>query len=188
MALAGCSKTDTADMVAVDAGTGAQMAPAANPAGTTLATGVGGQPVAVIQGACPQVFISDDAAVHRVYARGATDDPMQIQYQASFGDQTRQCVQSTANLTVNIVAQGRVVLGPVGTPGSVNLPIRVTARDGDQVLYDQVRPFAVDIPAEGTTQFVFTDSNVSIPAGAGADTKIYIGFDKGAKAGKTKRK
>ncbi len=132
--------------------------------------------------------MTDDGAVHRAYAKGGTDDPMKILYQASFGDQTRQCVQSAANLTVNLVVQGRVVLGPVGQPGSVSLPIRVTARDGDQVLYDQVRPFTVDIPADGTTQFVFTDSNVTIPAGAGADTKIYFGFDKGGKPGKTKRK
>ncbi len=112
MALAGCSKTDTADVVAVEPQPGTQMAQAA-PADSTLA---GAQP-AVIQGACPQVYMTDDGAVHRAYAKGGTDDPMKILYQPPSA--TRPAMRAECRKPHrHLVVQGRVVLGPVGQPGS----------------------------------------------------------------------
>jgi hypothetical protein len=37
-------------------------------------------------------------------------------------------------MTINLIAQGRVVQGPAGTPGSVSLPVLVEVVDGDNVL------------------------------------------------------
>ncbi|MFB2550905.1 hypothetical protein [Ensifer soli] len=158
--LAGCNTPDTGG--AIEAG-GSAAAPTP----------------AVIQGACPQVYLRDGTASYRTYAKGAKDDPTKVVYQASLADTTRQCVQSATQLTVTVVVQGRVVAGPAGGPGTVNLPIRVAAADGTSTLYSELTQYPVSVPATGTTQFVFTKAEVTIPAGAGADTKIFVGFDEG---------
>lgn len=135
---------------------------------------------AVIQAACPPVTLREGTASYRTYAKGGKDDPTKVVYQASLADTTRQCVQSEDSLTVTVVAQGRIVAGPAGGPGKVTMPIRVAATDGEKTLYSELTQYPVEVPPGSTnTQFVFTKTDVTVPAGAGADAKIYIGFDEG---------
>ncbi|ABR59393.1 hypothetical protein GOC91_10190 [Sinorhizobium medicae] len=159
LAAAGCNKTQTGG--AIDAG-GSAAAPTP----------------AVIQAACPPISLRDGTSSYRTYAKGAKDDPSKIVYQASLANSTRQCVQSADKLTMTVVVQGRVVAGPAGGPGKVTLPIRVAATDGDTTLYSELTQFPVEVPA-GTTQFVFTKADVTLPAGAGAEAKVFVGFDEG---------
>jgi hypothetical protein len=167
--IAGCNKTDTGG--AIDAGGGAT---APTPA--------------VIQGTCPQVYLLDGTANYRTYAKGAKDDPTKIVYQASLADTTRQCVQNESQLVMTVVVQGRVVSGPAGGAGSVNLPIRVAATDGKNTLYSELTQYPVEVPAGvGTSQFIFTKTNVALPGGAGDFAKVYVGFDEGPVAGKKKK-
>lgn len=158
----GCNQTDKTTDLGVSSG---QQAASQQPA--------------VIQGACPQVYLREGTAVHRTYAKGAKDDPQKLIYQATLAATTRQCVQTANELKVTVLAQGRIVSGPAGNPGAVTLPIRVAASDGENTLYSNLNKFSVTIPAEGTAQFVFTEANVVIPGGAGSFAKIYVGFDEG---------
>jgi len=167
--IAGCNKTDTGG--AIDAG-GSAAAPTP----------------AVIQGACPQVYLLDGTANYRTYAKGAKDDPTKIVYQASLADTTRQCVQNESQLVMTVVVQGRVVAGPAGGAGTVNLPIRVAATDGKNTLYSELTQYPVEVPTGvGTTQFIFTKAQITLPAGAGDFAKVYVGFDEGPAAGKKKK-
>lgn len=147
------------------------------------------QPVTpVVQAYCPQVVMLEQSAVHRSYARGGQDDPQKLVYQASFADATRQCTANETTLTINVVAQGRLVQGPAGTPGQVTLPISVEVVDGDNVIYSQKVAFPVDMPAGGT-EFIFSKADVQIPNGPGGAsrfTRVRLGFDN-APAGKGKR-
>ena len=94
---------------------------------------------------------------------------------------------SGETLTVNVLAQGRIVPGPMSKPGRVTLPIRVTVKDGSGEIYSNVTNFAVDVPA-GTagSQFIFNNPNVAIPnapGGASRQTAVYVSIDAaGAKA------
>ncbi|HVK90533.1 MAG TPA: hypothetical protein VM468_03845 [Mycoplana sp.] len=163
--ISGCSQTDKSTNLGASSGEGQQQA----------AT----QQTAVIQGACPQVYLRDGTAVHRAYAKGGKDDPEKVLYQATLAATTRQCVQTEKSLKVTVMAQGRIVSGPAGSAGAVTLPIRVAASDGENTLYSNLAKFSVTIPADGTAQYVFTDANVVIPGGAGSYAKIYVGFDEG---------
>ncbi|OHV85607.1 hypothetical protein [Ensifer sp. LCM 4579] len=161
LAVAGCNKTQTGG--AIEAG-GSASAPTP----------------AVVQAACPPVTLRDGTASYRTYAKGGKDDPTKVVYQASLADTTRQCVQSQDSLRVTVVAQGRVVAGPAGGPGKLTMPIRVAATDGEKTLYSELTQFPVEVPPGSTNaQFVFTKADVTLPAGAGADAKIFIGFDEG---------
>ncbi|MDK1384629.1 hypothetical protein ILFOPFJJ_02228 [Ensifer psoraleae] len=159
--LAGCNQTQTGG--AIESG---GSAAAATPA--------------VIQAACPQVTLRDGTSSYRTYAKGAKDDPTKIVYQASLADTTRQCVQSADALKVTVVVQGRVAAGPAGGPGKLTMPIRVAATDGEKTLYSELTQHPVEIPqGSASTQFVFTKADVTLPAGAGAEAKIFVGFDEG---------
>jgi len=164
--LAGCNSSNPSDSLAVNPP--AAQAAAAAP---------------VVQANCPSITILDANAVHRVYAGGAKDDPQKLVYQASLSDTTRSCSMSEQTLTVNVLAQGRIVPGPMSKPGRVTLPIRVTVKDGNGELYSQVTNFAVDVPAgEAGTQFLFNNPNVAIPnapGGASRQTNVFIAFEEG---------
>lgn len=157
------------------------LAPA-NPSSNNPAIGTGvtaqGAVAPVVQGACPQIFMRDQDAIFRTYAKGKKDDPQQIVFQASFGDYTRQCTLNETNLTMTVVAQLRLITGPAGTPGPVTLPIRVTILDGETVLYSEVTKFATEIPAGAPgTQVIFRKEGIKMPVGAGALVRVNIGFD-----------
>ena len=166
--LAGCNSSNPTDSLAVNPPAAAATAP-------------------VVQANCPTITILDANAVHRVAAGGAKDDPTKLIYQASLSDTTRSCSMSESTLTVNVLAQGRLVPGPLSKPGRVTLPIRVTVKDGDGEIYSQVTNFAVDLPAGSAgTQFIFNNPNVAIPnapGGASRQTSVFISFDEtGSKA------
>nr|WP_210314535.1 hypothetical protein [Rhizobium lentis] len=132
----------------------------------------------VVQGACPQIFLRDQDAIFRTYAKGKKDDPQQIVFQASFGDYTRQCTLNDTALTMTVVAQLRLITGPAGNPGPVTLPVRVTILDGENVLYSEVTKFPTEIPAGAPgTQVIFRKEGIKMPVGAGALVRVNIGFD-----------
>lgn len=133
----------------------------------------------VVQGACPQVYLREGTAYHRVYAKGGQDDASKVVYQGSLAETTRKCTINETNLNITVMAQGRLALGPEGKPGRIKLPIRVAVIDNESTLYSELTQFEVDVPPEGVTQFLFTKDNVAIPGGAGKQSKVFIGFDEG---------
>jgi hypothetical protein len=152
--------------------------PSSNNPSIGTATTAQGTVAPVVQGACPQIFMRDQDAIFRTYAKGKKDDPQQIVYQASFGDYTRQCTLNDTNLTMTIVAQLRLITGPAGTPGPVTLPIRISVVDGETVLYSEVTKFPTEIPpgAPGT-QVIFRKDGITMPVGSGSLVRVNIGFD-----------
>ena len=168
--VAGCNQTDKP----------ADLGVTSDPSGVQAAAQQQTQ-VAVIQGSCPQVFLRDGTAVLQRFGKGAKDDPQNLAYQVTLADTTRQCVMNENQLVMTIVVQGRVVVGPAGASGTVTVPIRVSVMDGDTAHYSELVQFPVTIPPDGSAgQFIFTQSNVSIPAGSGGFTKAYVGFEEGS--------
>lgn len=168
--LASCSSTGDTLSGAAPAAT-----PAANAGGLDTAQGV-----AVVEGTCPVVELRDQTSVYQQYAGRAKDDPAKLTVQASLADATRSCRMNETNLVVTVVAQGRVLAGPAGKPGTVSLPILVTASDGTSELYRQVSVVEASTAPDGSAgQFIFTNDQVAIPGGAGRFTKIFVGFDDG---------
>lgn len=165
------------------------------------ATNASGATQPVVQGSCPQIYMRDQDAILRTYAKGgkkpaansANSQPDaqptdQIVYQASFGDYTRQCSLNEQNLTMTIVAQVRVLAGPAGSSGSVTVPVRIAAVDGQDTINTETIPFTVQIPPGQTaTQALFRHDGFKLPVGSGALVRVNIGFDQG-NTPKTKKK
>jgi hypothetical protein len=159
--------------------------PTSGLAGATPAAEAEAATPAVVQAFCPPVVMREEGAIHQAYARGGQGNAEKLLYQASLVDATRQCTANEATITINVVAQGRVVAGPAGAPGQVSLPMLVEVVDGENVIYSQKVGFSVEVPAGAGTQFIFSKPDVQIPnapGGASRFTRVRIGFDTGSKS------
>jgi hypothetical protein len=135
---------------------------------------------AVVQGTCPQVELREGTAVYRSFVKGGDGDPAKIIHQGSIVDTTRQCRVNGDQMFVTVVASGRLIAGPAGKSGQVDLPIRVAVVEGENVLYSELTKQPVMLPeGQPTTQFVFTNTAVAFPATSSGRAKILVGFDPG---------
>jgi hypothetical protein len=133
---------------------------------------------------CPNVTLREGTAYYNTYAKAPPgepqDDRANIIYQASLSEATRNCRYGDGQLTMTVALAGRVVPGPKGKPGNINLPIRVVVMRGSEVLYSRLHKHPVAIPSiTGATQYVFTDSSITVPAPTAANYLVYAGFDEG---------
>jgi hypothetical protein len=135
----------------------------------------------VVTGICPQVSLREGTAFLRKYAGNAKDDPSKLIVQASLAETTRQCTTNeTGALTITVMAQGRLVAGPMGKAGSYSLPIRVAVIQGDQTLYTNLVKINAELPAgQPSAQFLFSKADVTVPAGVSGTARIFLGFDEG---------
>lgn len=165
MALAGCNAGNPVS------GLLPQSTPAAQPVSAS------GEPF--VQGFCPQVNLRDGSAFHRAYTRGKEEDAAHVIYQASIADTTRSCSRTESTLTVNVLAQGRLVSGPQGKAGTITVPVRITVIDGEQQVYSEVEPFSVTVAdVNQPTQFVYSRA-VTVPGNVSSMARVHLGFDDG---------
>ncbi|WP_183901150.1 hypothetical protein [Rhizobium metallidurans] len=164
--------------------------PSSNDPSIGTATTASGNTAPVVQGACPTIYMKDAEAIYYRYAGGAkTGAPDKLAFQASIGNYTRQCTLNEQNLVMTVVAQLRIVAGPVGASGNVTLPIRISVYDGEDALYSEVTNFATQIDPNGATQVLFRKDGIRLPVGSGSLVRVNVGFDQGAPAkGKGKKK
>ncbi|AXS39505.1 hypothetical protein D1F64_04865 [Breoghania sp. L-A4] len=134
---------------------------------------------------CPQVEVRGDSHLLTVYARGQEDDPSGLRYQATIREWARECFHSGDMVTIKVGVIGRVVSGPAGVDGAVDLPLRIAVTgDEDAVLASELVPVAVAMTAaSGTQAWNTVVDSITVPA-AGA-SRIYIGFDE--EAGRKRR-
>lgn len=131
---------------------------------------------------CPRVTLHEGTAILRTFTKGKKDDPNEIVYQATITDVTRACKYEGGNLYMQVAAAGRVVWGPKGAggSGSLELPIRVAIRQGDNLPYSKLGKIQVTVPPTGDAQqFIYKDEQVVIPAPTAPTLQVLTGFDEG---------
>ncbi|MEJ6781241.1 hypothetical protein [Aminobacter sp. Piv2-1] len=129
---------------------------------------------------CPNVTLRDGTAFFNSYAKGGQDDPAKLTYQSAITDATRNCTRTDTTMSINVGVAGKVVTGPAGGPGTVNMPIRIAVIRGEEVLYSQLHKNAVQVADTSmATQWVFTIPNITIPKPTARDVQIFVGYDEG---------
>lgn len=131
---------------------------------------------------CPPVNLRSGTAYYTTYKGNDEGDPENAIYQAAITDVTRNCRYNSGSATMTIAVAGKVVPGPSGRTGKITLPIRVAAMRGDDVIYSKL--FAYDVVINDTAesaQFVFTDTNVTLPSPVDRSIRVMVGYDEGAK-------
>lgn len=133
---------------------------------------------------CPSVSIRSGASTFSVSADARDPNAMNLRYQVSVGETARECRLAGGIVTMKVGVQGRVVLGPAGGPGTVEVPLRIAVvEEGTQpkTIFTRLDRVSVVIP-QNDPHILFThvDENISFPMPRGGliDSYIvYVGFD-----------
>jgi hypothetical protein len=107
-----------------------------------------------------------------------------LRYQLSFGQTARECRVQDGTMFIKVGVQGRVILGPFGTPGSVDIPLRYAiVREGPEpkVVITKFKRTGATIPAGEThVQFIDVEEGLSFPLPPAKELEayvVYVGFD-----------
>jgi hypothetical protein len=105
---------------------------------------------------CPQILVLDGMAAHRVYA-GAEQTNTTVRYQFSIDDVARECALQGDSLAIKVGVQGKVLIGPAGSPGNFNVPVKISVlrESNDETLVSKSYHANVNL-ANGQTEGDFT--------------------------------
>ncbi|ODN71398.1 hypothetical protein [Methylobrevis pamukkalensis] len=133
---------------------------------------------------CPQVGVRDGTQVYTLHARGMEADPAGVRYQANINKTARECrTDASGATTIKVGLAGRLIVGPKGDAGTVNLPLRVAVvRNGNEVLFSQIFPVAAGVSGgAGNSLWTKVVDGIVVPAEkTSGNIEIMVGFDEGA--------
>ncbi|MEP9350230.1 hypothetical protein [Xanthobacter sp. KR7-225] len=177
LALAGCGGGEGLDGAfgAQDVGVAGTSAGVSSTPGTLT---VGSGPNAVAY-ECPKVIVRTGAATWQVQAREGG-----LRYQGTIGQLARECSIAGGSMAVKVGIEGRVLLGEKGTPGALEVPIRIAVvQEGPTPKTIATKFFVVplEIPAgQASSTFAVVEDQVTFPLTKPAEVEryvIYVGYD-----------
>jgi hypothetical protein len=112
------------------------------------------RPADLIQ--CPEIVVLEGTSADRVYTAGSQANDA-LRYQFSVLDVARDCRIDGSQISMKVGVDGKILLGPAGSPGSFAAPIRVViVREVDQApVFSKLYHIPTAVPA-GETQGIFT--------------------------------
>ena len=150
---------------------------------------------------CPSVAVRQGAATLAITEPGTEAGPMTTRYQVSLGQMARECAALGGMMTMKVGIEGRVLLGPAGKPGQVDIPLRMAVvHEGPapKTVLSKFYKLAVAVGSGQTgVPFVHVEQDLTFPMPRGADLDsyiVYVGFDpaslntKPERPAKTKKK
>lgn len=133
---------------------------------------------------CPGVDIRAGASTLNIAAKNTQATAGDVRYQLSFGQTARECLVQGNTITMKVGVQGRVILGPMGGPGQLDVPLRyAVVREGPEprVIVTKFKRIPMVVPPEQThVQFVDVEEGLSFPMPSSAELDayvVYVGFD-----------
>lgn len=176
-ALSACSSSVFHTPASSFSGLFASSAPATNASGSAM-------PGSLPDFECPSVSIRDGASTLSVSANPNEDGALSMRYQVGIGTTARECRLNGSTVTMRVGMQGRVILGPAGAPGQIEVPVRMAVvHEGPspKVIATKLNRVNVIIPpGDGNVQFTMIEDDISFPMPRGGvidEYIIYIGFD-----------
>jgi hypothetical protein len=133
---------------------------------------------------CPGVDIRTGASTMNIAAKNTDATAGDLRYQLSFGQTARECAVQGTTITIKVGVQGRVILGPMGSPGHVDVPLRyAVVREGPQpkTVVTKFKRISVTIaPTQTYVQFVDIEEGLNFPLPSKSELDayvVYVGFD-----------
>ena len=110
---------------------------------------------------------------------------MSLKYQGTFVRAARDCNVVAGQLVMKIGVEGRIIVGPAGGPGQVDVPLRIAVVDqttsGSNTIVTKLILIPVTVsPTDNGAMFTHIEDNLTFPLPSSAeldDYIVYIGFD-----------
>ena len=114
-----------------------------------------------------------------------SNEAMTLKYQGSFVRAARECSVVNGQIVMKVGIQGRVIVGPAGGPGHVDVPLRMAVVDapssGTKVVATKFVQIPVDIPNDDGANFSYIEEGLTFPLPTPSSELgnyvVYIGFD-----------
>jgi hypothetical protein len=127
---------------------------------------------------CPQVIIADGGAAIRAQSG---PDSGSLRSQVSINTVARECtpVGKDGGFTVKVGVEGRILIGPAGSPGNYGAALVTQVMRNNQVIARRSARVGGAIPGGQTgADFSHVESNISVPPGSG-EVEIVVGLSPG---------
>lgn len=135
---------------------------------------------------CPLIDIRSGASTLQIPPPSEDQNAtMALKYQGTFVRGARECALVNKQMVMKIGIEGRIIVGPAGGPGEVDVPLRIAVVDettaGTKPIVTRfIRlPVTVGSGTEGAT-FTHVEDGVTFPMPSAAaldNYVVYIGFD-----------
>jgi len=139
---------------------------------------------------CPSLEVRTGAATLQIGSKPGEGEPaaFDVRYQGSFIRTARECHVNAGMMTMKVGVEGRVITGPAGAPGTVDVPLRLAVvKEGinpKPILSKFVKIPVTIAGAVDRATFTHIDSDISFPLPqplADIDSYVvYVGFDPSA--------
>jgi len=136
---------------------------------------------------CPGVSVRTGAATLMIGNKSGGEEPtaLDVRYQVTIVRTARECHVNSGIMTMKVGVEGRVITGPAGGPGTVNVPIRLAVvQEGVNPKTILSRFASVDVVVSGSVDrvpFVHVDPEISFPLPQPISNidayVVYVGFD-----------
>jgi hypothetical protein len=133
---------------------------------------------------CPGIDIRNGASTLNITTKDAGATAGDVRYQLSFGQTARECAVQGETVVMKVGVQGKAIIGPVGGPGTVDVPIRyAVVREGPEpktIATRFKRTTATIAPGERFAHFVDIEEGLSFPLPSAKEIEayvVYVGFD-----------
>jgi len=133
---------------------------------------------------CPGVEVRHGASTLAINTPGTESGPMTTRYQVTIGQTARECAALGGVMTMKVGVQGRVLLGPAGGPGQVDIPLRLAVvQEGPEpkpIIGKFARLSVTVPPGQTAVPFVHVEQDLTFPMPRGKLLEayvVYVGFD-----------
>lgn len=153
-----------------------------------------GEPAAGVGGAtaasdveCPGVDVRSGAATLMIGSKPGGGEPsaLDLRYQGSINRTARECNVNSGMMTMKVGIEGRVITGPAGGPGNVDVPLRIAVVKEGPEPKTIVSKFArIPVTITGSVDrvtFTHVESDIAFPLPTPVSDidayVVYVGFD-----------
>jgi hypothetical protein len=133
---------------------------------------------------CPNVDVRTGAGALTMSGKPPDEAATDVRYQLNITQVARQCTSSGGNLVMKVGVQGRIIVGPIGGPGQVDIPLRyAVVREGvtPRTIATKFKRVPADVPSgQSNVGFSDVEESLSFPIPSRAELPaymVYVGFD-----------
>jgi hypothetical protein len=157
-------------------------------AGASGTTAAGSEPAPnALDTPCPDITVRNGAATLTIGKTQKDGDvaAMDLRYQGTIVNLARDChPQANKTMTMKIGIEGRIITGPAGGPGNVDVPLRIAVVEegpSPKVVLSKLVVIPVTVTSDNSVSFTHIDNDISFPMppsmSALARYVVYVGFD-----------